>query len=248
CRTCCLCWLGWRTRGAVKNKSIGSLIALAILAPSCGGGGSKTSTTPKNPPVLVKWQTQQRVPTSSNLRAVIFANTIQGIVGGDNGTFFRTDDGGATWTQQEFTPTNRSGDVLAMSASGKISRTTDTGNTWGLQQITPPTNNVKVFRRIYLTRTTMGLSRGYACGDDTSNNGVVLVTSLGTPDQWDLVTSGPAGAPSFRGVSFPVDDMTGWVVGDGGTIYKITLSGTTYTWTPQTSGTAKNLNADSFID
>jgi photosystem II stability/assembly factor-like uncharacterized protein len=103
----------------VKNKSIGSLILLAILAPSCGSG-SGGSSGPKNPPILVKWQTQQRSPTSSDLRGVVFANAWQGIIAGKDGSIFRTDDGGVTWTQQEIQQTTLGADINALGANGKI--------------------------------------------------------------------------------------------------------------------------------
>jgi photosystem II stability/assembly factor-like uncharacterized protein len=103
----------------VKSKSIGSLIALAILAPSCGGsGGGGGSSGPKNAPNLVQWQTQQRSPTSSDLRDVIFANSSQGIVVGKDGAFFRTNDGGDTWIQQEIVPPTLGSNNTAISGNG----------------------------------------------------------------------------------------------------------------------------------
>jgi photosystem II stability/assembly factor-like uncharacterized protein len=91
-------------------------MVLAILAPSCGGGGGGSSKPPAGP-VLPRWSSQYRVPTTSNLRAVRFGNTAQGIVAGEMGTFVRTDDGGASWTQLEFSPSSRNGDVLALSVA-----------------------------------------------------------------------------------------------------------------------------------
>jgi photosystem II stability/assembly factor-like uncharacterized protein len=105
----------------VKNKSIGSLVVLALLAPSCGGGsggGGGGGSAPPLPQVLARWQTQQRVPTSSDLRSVVFANASQGIIAGKDGTFFRTDNGGANWTQLEITPSNLGSNNTAMSANG----------------------------------------------------------------------------------------------------------------------------------
>jgi photosystem II stability/assembly factor-like uncharacterized protein len=394
----------------VKNKSIGSLIVLAILAPSCGGGGSGGGTP--RPPVVAKWQTQQRSPTSSDLRAVMFNDPLNGMIAGRDGTIFRTADGGQTWTQQEFIPANRTGDILAMSAfgttitaagkdavaggrvwegrnsvswvtpdapgvgtagmelrdvnvsdpgsgnvpgtwwairndgevyysfngtpgnftakyfppapppftkpthpvdwtqansiafvgtsgfgliagidngyaghalipgdptamppipdipadpghgpQGQIARTDNFGVTWLRQTLLPSASIPKVVRKIHLTRTSTNLARAYACGDDFSDHGVVFSSSPAVPDQWDLLTgvNMPTTAPPFRALDFPVDDEVGWVVGDNGTIYKITavvtVSGSPpvrnydYTWTLQGVGvTPEDLYSVSFGD
>jgi photosystem II stability/assembly factor-like uncharacterized protein len=64
------------------------------------------------------WQTQQRVPTSSDLRAVIFANFGLGLVAGKDGTIFLTRDGGTSWLQEDFTPATRTGDIAALAGLG----------------------------------------------------------------------------------------------------------------------------------
>jgi photosystem II stability/assembly factor-like uncharacterized protein len=95
----------------VKNKrAIVGLLALTALAPSCGSSSpSKVSGVP-----IPKWQTQQRVPTSSDLRAVNFAGSTVGIIAGKDGSIFRTNDGGFSWIQLDFTPANRTGDIAAL--------------------------------------------------------------------------------------------------------------------------------------
>ncbi len=108
----------------MKNKSIGSLIVLAILAPSCGSGGGGSSG-PKNPPVLVKWQTQQRTPTSSDLKGIVATTSpagYSGIVVGKDGSFFRFDDNlsNVSWTQQEIEPATLGSHVNAVGANGRI--------------------------------------------------------------------------------------------------------------------------------
>lgn len=100
----------------MKNKSIGSLILLAILAPSCGsgggGGGSKRSITKP------RWEEMYRKPTGVDLRAVRFGSTNSGLVAGKLGTFVRTDTGGTSWSQLEHTPQTLTGDVLSMAVGG----------------------------------------------------------------------------------------------------------------------------------
>jgi len=385
----------------VKSKSIGSLILLAILAPSCGSGGGGSSG-PKNPPILVKWQTQQRVPTSSDLRGVIMATPMQCIIAGKDGTFFRTDDGGVNWTQQEMTQPQLGADITGLSANGTFAvavgrdlatgngrsydgivatwwttdpapatgavytdvnvsfpgignvpgvwwrirvdgtvdyyyetltgsystlnlspppppthippthpidwveangilfvgasgygmvcgrepayggypadpvapsaypadlghpaqgaviRTTDFGSSWIRQTIIPTTT--KTFRRMILTKTDVGSFRSYLVGDDVNNYGILLATNPDIADQWVAVqgAGAPTTAPSFRALSFPANDQLGYVVGDGGTIYKITSTYTVggtppvrtynYTWTQMTSNTTENLYAVSFVN
>ncbi|RPH48950.1 MAG: hypothetical protein EHM91_03660, partial [Planctomycetota bacterium] len=101
----------------MKNKWIVGLIVLAILAPSCGGGSG--GGAPRQPPLVPRWESQFRKPTTSNLRAVRF-NTAgtQGIAAGEAGTFVRTNDSGVTWVQLEHAPAARTGDILAMSVQG----------------------------------------------------------------------------------------------------------------------------------
>lgn len=96
----------------MKNKSIGSLILLALLAPSCGsgggGGGGKGSITPP------RWAETYRTPTSADLRAVRFGSPLSGIAAGKFGTFVRTDNGGDTWYSLESTPVQQHGDILSL--------------------------------------------------------------------------------------------------------------------------------------
>jgi photosystem II stability/assembly factor-like uncharacterized protein len=337
----------------VKSKSIGSLIVLAILAPSCGGGGGGSSRFVVPPNAF--WATQQRVPTSSDLRSVIFSDLATGIVGGKDGAIFRTDDGGNTWLQEDFTPASRTGDIavigglnLTLVAVGKdaangLSRywTSTNGLTWSTADV-PATNapytdvslassgggptpvasyrlrsdgildftladgtsgsNVtgtwtnangmaylalqgfgyvcgdnggvgqirrtqdgganwntaaysstapKTLRRIVVTPTL----KPYACGDNSTNNGIVLAPQILLPDTWDQVTGAPGGLASLQAIFFPVDETLGWVVGNGGTIYRISIDTSTIpptgTWVDQNPGfgvTTENLYAVYFTD
>ena len=89
---------------------------MVLLAPSCGGGGGggggggSTLTAPR-------WEETYRRPTSVDLRAVRFGDSVSGIVAGKYGTFVRTDDGGNTWRDLESTPVALYGDVLAMAVA-----------------------------------------------------------------------------------------------------------------------------------
>jgi photosystem II stability/assembly factor-like uncharacterized protein len=336
----------------VKSKSIGSLILLAILAPSCGGG---KPAAPIVPPPPARWSSQYATPTTVNLTSVKFANANQGIVAGEAGTFIRTNDGGVTWTQEEYTPANRGGDILAMGVygiaavavgadwssggsaawistdaiqwfnteeavypptrfpqpwvdvsvvppisgpasnasyrlrptglvdfyqggysstadstanvgggttpwdsnqalgiqffvptgpgyvcgsnggKGQIRRTIDTdAATWSTMTIT---STVGALRRLFMFST----NSGFACGDA----GALLLTSSG--NSWDLIPGVPS--VNLRGISFPMDTSTGWVVGENGAIYKLTFSSPNWTITQQGAGlTTEHLNDVSFVD
>lgn len=61
--------------------------------------------------------------------------------------------------------------------------------------------------------------------------------------EWTMQESGTNS--SLRDLFF-VNDMTGWVIGENGTILNTTDGGET--WTPQTSGTVESLDAIHFID
>lgn len=97
----------------MKTRSIAGILVLAVLTPSCLGGG-KSGGNKSFPAPIPKWQTQLRSPTSSDLRAVLFANFAVGIVAGKDGSIFHTSDGGLTWLQEEFTPATRTGDIAAL--------------------------------------------------------------------------------------------------------------------------------------
>lgn len=333
----------------MKNKSIGKLVLIVLLAPSCGGGGGGSKLVIPTPAM---WATQQVSPTSSDLRAVIFSNLVTGIVVGKNGTIFRTDDGGGTWLQEDFTPANRTGDLTAIAGlnttllavgsdaaggarmwssgnalawttpntaatgarytdvalaaasfsspvasyrlrldgtldftldtgatgtnstgtwtnanglvylgtqgfglvcgdnggAGQLSRTSNGGGTW-----TPATlpAGVSTLRRVVFTQSL----QPFACGDNTSANGIVLMMDLTdlTQNTWIAVPSNPGGLASLQAIFFPVDQNTGWVVGNNGTIYRLTFNTTssTWTWTNQNPGntvTSANLYGAYFID
>lgn len=97
----------------MKNKrAIVGLLVVTALAPSCLGGGKAPSKLVPMP--IPRWQTQQRVPTGSDLRAVSFASFAVGLIAGKDGAIFRTNNGGFSWIQEDFTPPNRTGDIAAL--------------------------------------------------------------------------------------------------------------------------------------
>ena len=98
----------------MNGKGLAGLFVIALLAPSCLGGGGGGGSSGGGPAVLPKWQTLQRVPTTSDLRGVAFANLGVGVIVGKDGSIFRTGNGGETWVQSDFTPADRTGDMVAV--------------------------------------------------------------------------------------------------------------------------------------
>jgi photosystem II stability/assembly factor-like uncharacterized protein len=285
---------------------------------------------------------------------VVFADANTGIVAGEAGTFIRTNNGGATWEQLEYTPASRGGNVLAISTAlstalavgsdaatgGTAAWTSLDATTWTIpddptsrfgqpwvdvnvvvpnstgtpnasyrlrnngmldlyqggylrsldttQTLTTPlsswtTSGVTFFglsgygvvcgtnggngeiRRTsdygshwdVLLASTAGfpplnrivmqaVNSGYVCG----NQGAILRTTDGTT--WAQIGNQPAAATSvnFHAITFPVNAATGWAVGDGGTIYKVSEIAGNWTWTLQavTPSTTQNLYGVAFVD
>lgn len=98
-----------------KNKWTGSLLLLVLLgcSSSSGGGGGVLIVPPR-------WATLFRTPTTVNLRSVRFVAPGVGIVAGDSTAIFRTNNGGATWTQQEHEPFDRGGDIVEIDGVGGV--------------------------------------------------------------------------------------------------------------------------------
>lgn len=135
---------------------------------------------------------------------------------------------------------------------GRIFETTNFANSWTDRTIAPATT------RDMLDVQTQGPGIVFVCGQEgtlywTENGGAVA--SL---DGTNRPAVGPATA-DFRGVFFIhtyEDESVGWVVGEGGAIYKITgtaVAGPTpvawnWTWTAQNSNTGVDLYDVVFVD
>ena len=106
-------------------------VRLILAAGLCGC--TPVSEDDAGPPGrTVVWANQHRVPTSGHLRAVRFWTPTDGIIAGESTSFFRTRDGGATWTQHEHTPSARGGDVAAMDVAGTFALVDDAGVVVGM--------------------------------------------------------------------------------------------------------------------
>jgi photosystem II stability/assembly factor-like uncharacterized protein len=96
-----------------------ALIVFVAIA-AAGGDCSPVTEDPVPPGRIPVWENQHRLPTSSHLRAVRFWTATDGLVAGESTSFFRTRDGGATWTQLEHTPASRGGDAVALDVTGEL--------------------------------------------------------------------------------------------------------------------------------
>lgn len=154
------------------------------------------------------------VVTTEHLGSVRFTDTNTGTVVGDNGTILRTRDGGATWTPQTSGTATRLYDVFFADAdtgtvvgyiNGTILRTTDGGATW-----TPRSSTPFCCTAVWFTDANTGTLVDQTTILRTTDGGATWIRELVTdPDH------------SLRGV-FLTNPDTGTVVGDGGTILRMT--------------------------
>lgn len=170
-----------------------------------------------------------------------------GWVVGDLGRVYRTADGGKTWARQEVVGRRPVFSISCVddqhawvsSTSGAIHATSDGGATWKLQQ-TPSKRNL--FKVVFTTP-----QNGTAVGDfgvivHTSDGGatwseVPLPADFKLPPAADDQGVMPNDALLY-GLTF-VDDRTGWLSGEWGTILKTEDGGAT--WKQQQSGVESTL-------
>jgi photosystem II stability/assembly factor-like uncharacterized protein len=170
-----------------------------------------------------------------------------GWVVGDLGRVYRTSDAGRTWARQEVVGRRPVFSISCTddqhawvsSTTGAIFATADGGATWKLQQAPTKRN---LFKVVFTTP-----QNGTAVGDfgvivHTSDGGatwseVPLPADFKLPPAADEQGVMPNDALLY-GLSF-VDDRTGWLSGEWGTILKTEDGGAT--WKPQSSGVESTL-------
>lgn len=177
------------------------------------------------------------VPTTRDLRSIVFPTPQVGWVAGD-GTVFRTTDGGASWSTL-LTDSTRSfydvaafgqNDALVLGSNGSAFATTNAGATWQLRS----TGSSK---HIYAS-VTSGSSTVWAVGD----SGLVL-QSTNRGINWTNV-SAPTVVP-LRGISL-INSQSLFVSGNSGTIFYTTNGGAN--WYSQYTADSHDLNAVAFLD
>jgi photosystem II stability/assembly factor-like uncharacterized protein len=194
--------------------------------------------------VPVRWGNQARVPTSETLRAVFMYNINQYHVMGESTSIFRSNDGGATWQQQEHQPFGMGGDIVAFDALFQdliavgADPTGTGGRGWGgidgvnwTAQDPLPVPGAPFIGSDLVTGTGFSEpNKGYFLRSD----GTVRIRAGAS------VLESPSGHAAPRNID-AISAGTVAVVGNGGVIRVSTSFGDTGTWADVTENTAADL-------
>ncbi|GGX24902.1 hypothetical protein GCM10007242_35560 [Pigmentiphaga litoralis] len=232
--------LTWQAQDSGTVQSLRGVTAVdAWHAWAVGEGGLVLSTEDGG----AQWQQAQS--GAARLRALHFVDTVNGMAVGLNGAVLTTMDGGTSWnavdsgTSAHLLSVARFGadTVWAAGYDGVIVRSTDGGGTW-TRCDTPSASTLRAI-------AFADAQRGWVAGDDgafwqTVDGGNHWVEDSLDPTAWTGVSAdsqgsalpdgpapgGSAARPSLRGISLLGDgdgsgSSGGWVVGDGGTAWRI---------------------------
>jgi photosystem II stability/assembly factor-like uncharacterized protein len=178
--------------------------------------------------------------TSSRIRDISFADTLNGYVVG-TGFVARSSDGGFTWTTQVSPYSGDINEVVAPSLehaiagcdAGNVIVTTDGGNNWNLIATGITGTNSDILA-IDFINDNFGIVAAY--------NGTVATSSDGGFN-WDIVSTIVGYNPWDMDM---VDSLYGWVAGTGQNISRTTDGG--LTWQTQLSAGGLGTYGISFID
>ena len=173
------------------------------------------------------WDEQTRGP--GILRAAYFADSLRGLVVGDNGAIRSTTDGGTTWTEKwsgthanlfslSF-PRKLNGWVLGRSEWGHLSivlRTTDGGESWNEQF----RDSTRWLAAIHFS----DVHKGWVTGRSEEYASILHTTDGGKT--WSEQLTGIRHL-TVRSIHF-TDSVSGWSVGDRCTIFHTTDGGVTF--------------------
>jgi photosystem II stability/assembly factor-like uncharacterized protein len=190
--------------------------------------------------------TVKRVPSGGrDLNAVYFTDSKRGWVGGDEGFFAHTEDGGLSWVERRIGTRDAINDIYFVSqdkgfvlAGGTIFATSDAGHVWQPSHTFAPAEFRGAEPELYSLRFD-GKKRGWVVGSlsrgDRVEDSILAITRDGGVT-WQVLQ-----APSRQElihIDF-IDDKQGWIVGAGGTILHTTDAGES--WTRQESSTTVTL-------
>ncbi|MCF8429691.1 MAG: T9SS type A sorting domain-containing protein [Bacteroidia bacterium] len=179
--------------------------------------------------------------TTLLLNKVFFINALIGYAYGQQGTILKTINGGTTWTSLTPFTTQELIDVkftsidtaYLITALGKLYKSVDSGSNWLLQNsnIYASSNQNFYFRSIHFMNQNTGYAAGfYNKNSDVKFYGCIFKTENGgitwTRQNADSMNE-------FQSIYFPKTNI-GYIIGINGTILKLPIMPTSYTWFPTT--------------
>ena len=187
------------------------------------------------------WISKRIGTGGKDLNAVYFVDSKRGWVGGDNGFFSHTEDGGTTWDQRSIGTDRAINDIYFTSkdsgfvlAGGSIFETSDGGHRWREAHRFSPTEFEGATPELYSLRFN-GKKRGWVVGSvsrgDTIINSILAITR-DAGASWQILHAETQ--KELIHIDF-VDEKHGWTVGAAGTILHTDDGGET--WAKQNSGT-----------
>ncbi len=155
----------------------------------------------------------------------------------------------ARWGQSYYYLSSpRKGLAYTCGNDSRVGKTEDGGKTWKALSLTERTGYDSLLGIHFINEQVgwvVGLRQG--AGSNVGPNRIYKTTNAGRNWTLQIPTNGVPSAPNaaLNGVFF-INDQTGWVVGEGGTILKTINGGTT--WTAQRSTTRITLHAVHFVN
>ena len=191
------------------------------------------------------WTEKRRGSGGRDLNAVYFADAKRGWIGGDNGFFSYTEDGGASWIERPIGTEHAINDIYFVGkdtgfalAGGSIFATTDGGHSWREAHKFSPSEFDGAAPELYSLRFN-GKKRGWVVGSASRNdviiNSILAITRDGGAS-WQVLQA-PTRQELIH-IDF-VDEKRGWIVGAGGAILHTGDAGES--WTKQASETTVTL-------
>ena len=184
---------------------------------------------------------QQTSGTPNLLRSVDFLDANNGWAVGYRGTILNTNDAGINWTLQTSNTESHFYSIFMLNtstgwicgSSGSVLKTTDGGSTWTAHDIDISQTLSSIFFLNENHGFTISTDKGYIF--ETTDGGV----------SWTSILGGSYTDPALRQIKF-VDDLNGWIVGDGGTIFATEDGGVS--WAQQNNPVGVVLEAVCFIN
>jgi photosystem II stability/assembly factor-like uncharacterized protein len=187
------------------------------------------------------WTSTRLGTGGKDLNAVYFIDTKRGWVGGDNGFFSHTDDGGLTWVQRTIGTTHAINDIYFTTknsgfvlAGGSIFETSDGGQDWHEAYKFSSADFKGATPELYSLRFN-GKKRGWVVGSVSRGDQIVnsiLAITRDAGATWQILNAETQ--KELIHIDF-VDEKHGWTVGAAGTILHTDDAGES--WVRQNSGT-----------